>query len=455
MKKALIITRVSGFLPQFEMNNVKILTEMGYEIHYAANFNTVVYGSDNSRLDGTDIIQHQIDFERSPSPVYVLKALKQVKRLLLEGNFDLIHVHMPMSSVIVRMAAESVRKKTGRHVPVIYTAHGLHFYTGAPLKNWIYYPVEKHLAKYTDRLILINQEDYDRARAKFKVRGKIERTMGIGMDLSRFENYRKTNWKVDGSDEVEKAVQSGHELTLDEALNDGRKEDIHDHKAPAAEGHVQDTPDAEDMKEGLIPDIYDMYQIPRSHAILISVGELTNRKNNIVMIRAMKELLDLPVTYLIVGSGPLESYLMDVVDEEDLSERVKFAGYVNGVEKLLVQADCFVFPSFQEGLPVAVMEAMAVGLPVIATKIRGITDLIEHTKGGYLVNTWEPEDYAVKVRRMFTDRDGKSNIKRDVRRREMGEWNREHIKNFSIEVVDKKMRKIYADVEKDFDINDK
>ena len=56
VKKALLVTRVSGFIPQFEMNNVKILQEMGYEVHYAANFNTIVYGNDNSRLDGTGII---------------------------------------------------------------------------------------------------------------------------------------------------------------------------------------------------------------------------------------------------------------------------------------------------------------------------------------------------------------------------------------------------------------
>ncbi len=403
--KALIVTRVSGFLPQFEMNNVHILQEMGYEVHYASNFNTVVYGKDNSRLDGTDIIRHQIDFERLPLPWKVHKAYKQIKELLLNEEFDIIHCHMPMSAVVARKAAEDVRRKTKRNIPVLYTAHGFHFYTGAPLANWIYYPIEKHLARYTDRLILINEEDYKRASAKFKVRGKIETTRGIGMNLDKYAEWKKDNWRVDKVS-LKQKKQNNHSKT----------------------------------------DIYKKYSIPEGNAILISVGELTKRKNNSVMIDAMKELLDLPITYLICGSGPMEAELKKEVKEAGLEKRVKFAGFVDHVEELLVQADCFVFPSLQEGLPVAVMEAMAVGLPVIATKIRGITDLIVHTKGGYLVEDWEPENYAVKVRRMFTDKNGKSNVSRDIRRKQMGEWNREQIKKFSMPVVDKKMREIYADV---------
>lgn len=102
------------------------------------------------------------------------------------------------------------------------------------------------------------------------------------------------------------------------------------------------------------------------------------------------------------------------------------------------RADCFVLPSYQEGLPVAVMEAMAAGLPVIASDIRGVNDLIEHTKGGYLVQGFDPEDYAVKIRRMFTEKDAESAVPRDVRRNLMGEWNKKRVKQFSTQVVDNK-----------------
>ncbi|MCR5202302.1 MAG: glycosyltransferase [Lachnospiraceae bacterium] len=393
MKKALLITRVSGFIPQFEMNDVKILQEMGYEVHYAANFHEVVYGKDNSRLEGTGIIQHQIDFYRLPSPGNLHKAYKQLKKLMLKGDFDLIHCHMPMSAAVARVAANKVRRMTGKNVPVLYTAHGFHFYTGAPLKNWIFYPIEKHLARYTDRLILINNEDYKRACDKFKVRGSVERIMGIGMDLKK----------------LEKTIE-------EEKMSDF--------------------------------DIHEKYNIDKKNAVIVSVGELTHRKNNIVMLRAMKELLDLDITYVICGKGPMEEELKKEAKELGVEDHVRFAGYVFNVYDILSQADCFVFPSLQEGLPVAVMEAMAMGLPVIATDIRGIRDLIKHSKGGYLVNDFEPENYAVKIRRMFTDEYRKSKKDRALRRKEMGEWNKKRIKKFSLEIVDKKMRQIYESVDK-------
>lgn len=390
-KKALLVTRVSGFIPQFEMNNVRILQEMGYEVHYAANYNVVVYGNDNSRLDGTGIIRHQVDFERSPFSKNVKISYKQLEKLMLEGEYDLIHCHMPMSGVVTRIAAQKVRKKTGRNTPVIYTAHGLHFYTGAPLKNWIYYPIERYLAKYTDRLILINDEDFKRA-GKFPVRGKVEHTKGIGMDLSKYAKYQN---------EIK------------------RKKD----RA-----------------------IYKRFGIDEGSKIIVSAGELSQRKNHMCVIEAMAQIKDLDIVYLICGTGAMEQELKKKAVELGVEKKVFFAGYVKDIPDVFSECDCFVFPSFQEGLPVAVMEAMAVGLPVIASEIRGITDLIEHTKGGYLVHGFDPVDYSVKIRRMFTEKEGKSAVKREERRQQMGRCNIEKIKEFSIEVVDRQMRKIYAEI---------
>lgn len=137
---------------------------MGYEIHYAANFDVVVYGKDNSRLMGTGIHRHHIPFGRSPFSRDVRTCYLALKKLMLEEKFDLIHCHMPMTGVLTRKAAEKVYKMTGRKVPVIYTAHGFHFYEGAPVSNWKYYVAEKHYARYTDKLLVINQEDYARAK---------------------------------------------------------------------------------------------------------------------------------------------------------------------------------------------------------------------------------------------------------------------------------------------------
>ncbi len=398
MKKALLVTRVSGFIPQHEMNNVKILQKMGYEVHYATDLNTVVYGKDNSRLDNTGIITHQIDFVRSPFSGEVKKSYMQLKQLMLSEDFDLIHCHMPMSGVIARLAAKKVRNENGRLVPVLYTAHGFHFFKGAPLKNWLYYPVERYLARYTDRLILINHEDYKRAK-KFPIRGRAEYVPGVGIKLSENNN----NNSMDGS-----------------------------------------------QKAAYIYNIIGK-RINPDTKILVSIGELSKRKNHLLLVEMMAELADLDIICIIGGSGSEEKVLRKRVYELHLDKKVFLIGYVNDVQTLMSASDCFILTSFQEGLPVVVMEAMAAGLPIIASRIRGVTDLIEHAKGGYLVHSFEPEDFAVKVRRMFTEKDRKSAVPRDVRRKQMGSWNRERVKKFSKDVVEKRMWDIYEEITNRFD----
>ena len=374
-KKALIVTRVSGFVPQFEMNNVKILQEMGYEIHYASNYNVVVYGKDNKRLMNTGIRRHHIPFVRSPFSREVIRCYKRLKQLMLDEEFDLIHCHMPMTGVIARQAAQAVYKKTNRKVPVLYTAHGFHFYKGAPLANWIYYFIEKYYAKYTDRLILINQEDFIRA-SKFKVRGKVEHIPGIGM-------------------------------------------------RPLPE-----------PTEGF--DLREKFGIAPENKIVVSVGELTKRKNHRTMIKAMDWFRREPVTYIICGTGPLEGELRKLIQEMHLEKKVILAGYCGNVSDILRQADFFAFPSKQEGLPVAVMEAMQAGLPVLGQNIRGNNELILDGQGGFLFEEDLTEDY-VKGLHFF--------LMYPEEAERMGKWNKKYVESFSLYFVEKEMRRIYAEAE--------
>lgn len=374
-KKALIVTRVSGFVPQFEMNNVKILQEMGYEIHYAANYDVVVYGKDNRRLMNTGIRRHHIPFGRSPFSRDVFRCYQMLKQLMLQQEYDLVHCHMPMTGVLARRAAEKVRKMTGRKVPVLYTAHGFHFYKGAPLGNWLYYFIEKYYARYTDRLLLINKEDFERG-SKFNVRGKVEYIPGIGMKP------------------------------------------------------LPNTTEGFDLRK--------KFHIPPNHKVIVSVGELTVRKNHQVMIKAMDQLRRQPISYIICGTGPLDCELHRMVEEMHLQNKVILAGYCEAVSDVLRQADVFAFPSKQEGLPVAVMEAMQAGLPVIGLNIRGNRDLICDGEGGFLFSEDLVDDY-VKALQYF--------LKYPEEAKRMGQWNLQRVKNFTLEPVDKKMRRIYAEVE--------
>nr|WP_241635350.1 glycosyltransferase family 4 protein [Fusobacterium gastrosuis] len=258
---------------------------------------------------------------------------------------------------------------------VIYTAHGFHFFKGASLLNWlIYYPIEKILSKYTDVLITINNEDYELAKNKFYAK-KVEYIPGVGVDTEKIAKI-----------EVDKKKKR-EEL--------GLKED---------------------------------------EIILLSVGELSTRKNHIIPIRALEKLKQYNIKYLICGIGNLDKYLKDECKKLRIEDKVIFLGYRKDIYELCKISDIYIFPSLQEGLPVALMEAMATGLPVIASNIRGNNDLVENDINGFLINS--ESEYSEKIE-IFLQ---KINL-----RLEIGKENNKKIKNnFDIKIISKKMREIYS-----------
>ena len=374
MKRALIITTVSGFVPQFEMSNVKILQNLGYEVHYAANYHMPVYTDNNERLEGTGIIQHQIDFVRSPYNIGKnMKALDQLVSLMREIKFHLVHCHTPMGGVLGRIAAHKTNTK-----PVIYTAHGFHFYKGAPVWNWLFfYPVERSLAHWTDCLITINKEDYRRAK-KFKVRKSVKYIPGVGIDIKKYQN-----------------------------INIDKKE----------------------MRTKL--------GIPENAFVLISIGELTKRKNHQVVIEALKSHKIDNIYYLICGSGSLQTALENKIKAGELDHRVFLLGYRTDIPELLKCSDCFIFPSIQEGLSIALLEALAMQLPIVCLNIRGNTDYMEDGIGNIFFAKNTPNsiyDNIIKCKNgMLSCLVDSKNINNIL------------TKKYSIVAISAKMRKIYGE----------
>ena len=185
MKHALIITTISGFVPQFEMNDVRILQENGYTVHYASDFENPIYNIDQTQLKRDGLILHHIDIRKSPFQITKnTKAFLQLKQIIRKEQISLVHCHNPMGGVVGRLAA----KASGREPYVVYTAHGFHFYEGAPKKNWLlYYTAERFLAAFTDRIITINREDYERAnRFRLKEYGCVEQIPGVGVNIEKF-----------------------------------------------------------------------------------------------------------------------------------------------------------------------------------------------------------------------------------------------------------------------------
>lgn len=187
MKKALMIASMASMLRNFNLNNIRLLRDLGYEVTLAANFRTEDSNSPESiqkfrqQMNKEGVLIRQIDFTRKIGNIKGhIKSYKQVQKLANE-NFDLIHCHSPICAAITRYV---FRREPGK---IIYTAHGFHFYKGAPLQNWLlYYPIEKWLSRYTDILITINKEDYKRAKEKFHPK-RTEYVPGVGIDVEKIQ----------------------------------------------------------------------------------------------------------------------------------------------------------------------------------------------------------------------------------------------------------------------------
>jgi glycosyltransferase involved in cell wall biosynthesis len=339
-KRVLVIATVPSMIGQFNMNNIKLLQDLGYEVDVAADFNdTSIWPPERIEkfrkdLEQLDIEQFQIDFSRS---IFKLnrhvESFKEVLKLIRERNYSFIHTHTPIASSIVRLAAH----KTG--TKVIYTAHGFHFYDGAPIKNWvIFYPIEKWLSRWTDVLITINKEDYKRAAEHFHAK-KTVYIPGVGVDIQKFAPGRA------GRERIRREL-------------------------------------------GVID----------NQLMLLSVGELNENKNHEAVIRAISGIPQL--TYVIVGKGELSNRLEAVA--ADLGVDLRLTGYRTDVADFYEAADAYILPSIREGLNVSLMEAMASSLPCLVGSIRGNVDLVDE-KGGYLFrpeNKAEIRDRVEKIIQM-------------------------------------------------------
>lgn len=387
IKRALLVTTVSGFVPQFEQSNVAILQEMGYEIHYASNFHHPHYGLDNQRLKGSGIFCHQIDFVRSPFQVAANKrAYLQLLALLKNESFDLIHCHTPMGGVLGRLAAKYSQKQEKQRAYVCYTAHGFHFFRGAPLRNWLfYYPIERWLAHYTDCLITVNREDYQlaktfRLRKRKGISGRVERVNGVGIEVGDYQ-------KLSGVEN--------------------------------------------EIKKQKIAWIRKKLGIEESMLFFLSVGELNSNKNHKIVIQALAKSRA-NIFYAICGEGDSRLLLQRMIQRYHLENRVKLLGYREDILELLRAADVFVFPSLREGLSLSLQEAMASGLPVIASDIRGNRELIKEGKGGWLVKPKDKKGWIQAIEGLH---------KADLI--QMGKYNASCIKKYDKAIVTKQMRAIY------------
>lgn len=369
MKKALLISNLARKFTNFIVPSIEVLQQLGYEVHTCANYSN--FNDDKSKYD---ITMHNIDFERNPFNFKNIKAYKQLLKLMKEEKFDLVHCNTPIGGLLGRICAKKMKVST-----VIYTAHGFHFYKGAPLVNNVLYKnVEKILARDTDVLITMNREDYEAAQ-KFKLRknGKVKLIHGVGIDTC--------NLKIKDFDKLKYRNEIG-------------------------------------LKE--------------DDFVIIAIGELNKNKNYCTIINSIKLLNSDKIHLLICGIGSEKDNLEKLVQKNNLDRNVHFLGYRDDIPKLLAISDLFIQMSYREGLPRAIMEAMASGLPCIASKIRGNIDLVDEN-GGILCETTDVQAVSQAIIKLVND---------EQLREKMSEYNIEIIKKFDTKNVKNELLEIYGGI---------
>lgn len=399
-EKVLIVASVASMIDQFNMSNIRLLLKLGYEVHAACNFKEGNTCDDNQiqklqqTLDQLHVVWHPWDCPRSIQPLWkCARAYRQLSQLLQEHQFAWIHCHSPIGGALARIAAHRNR------IRVVYTAHGFHFYEGAPLKNWLlYYPMEKLLSYWTDVLITVNREDYRFAKGNLRA-GKVYWIPGVGVDTRQFQ----------------KPEASGHPDISDTEWNlpGSRKMDL-EHRR-----------------------FCETYRIPEQAVVLLSVGELNKGKNHRRIITALSRIPQTNVCYLICGQGKQYHRLQKYAKAAGVRDRIRMPGYQEHLSWIYQHADIFVFPSKREGMPVALMEAMAAGLPCVVSDVRGNRELIEDHLGGRVFSLREKEQPERYIRELLEDK---------ARRAAYGAYNRKKIAAYDIRVVERRMKNIYKEM---------
>lgn len=367
-RKVLFCATVDYHFSAFHLPYLKWFKEQGWEVHVAASGNMELPYVDKKIM---------LPIQRSPFHSKNIEAYKQLKEIILQHNYQLIHCHTPMGGVLARLAARTARKKGTK---VIYTAHGFHFCKGAPIPNWlVYYPIERVLSSYTDCLITINEEDYKLAIShQFKAK-RIERIHGVGVDTERFSPVSNFHKEV---------LRAEHRYENDAFL-------------------------------------------------MFYAAEFNSNKNQQLLIKAISMVKEkIPKARLILaGEGALLRECQELAKELGVEQMVDFLGFRKDVESFLKMSDMVVASSKREGLPVNIMEAMACGLPIIASVNRGHIELVNNGVNGYIIPKNDADEFGLKLVDLYQSSE---------LRKKMGEASVSLVKQFSLKQVSNELMEVYS-----------
>lgn len=362
--KRILITSTDVMMYLFLLPHVKFLVRNNYHVDVACSspkgFRAEGYEEYIRKNIPIGSEYYHLSSERSPFSLYNIKGYKQLCKIIEQGLYDLVWTNEPVIGVITRLAASRHRKK---RLKVLYLAHGYHFFKGTPINNWVYYPVEKYMSRYCDMMVMINWEDYYLTQKYF--RKPVKHIDGIGLDIRKFKNV-----SVDYN-------KKRNELGV--GVND---------------------------------------------VLLLSVGELMNHKNHESIIRAVAILNDPKIKYIICGMGELFQYLKKLSKKLKIENSVQFLGYRYDIGEILTVADIFAHPSKREGLGIASLEAMTIGLPLVTSNIHGLKDYSINGKTGYCLDPNDISGYAMAIQKLANNPE---------LRKKIGKFNMKVVEKYSVD----------------------
>lgn len=373
MKKALMLSPMGSVHRRFNRANIDALQRLGYKVELCANFN-----------NGEGPEKHNQRFVDECASYGIVTHSISFARHSLSGSLkclpqlkDLLKreqydiVHTHTETGgLLLKLASGVKGKT----KFFYTPHGMSFWKGSDLKSQlIYRPLERWICSGMDMNLAMNMEELEILKSWDKKSATY--VHGIGLDIRKIQTP------------------------------------VH-----------------------LSKDVRQEFRLSEKEKFIVSIGELNDNKNHIAVIRALARLGHKDFRYIICGVGPNKDVLINEAKILGLQENVILAGFRSDISDILNSADIFVFPSFHEGLPVSLLEAMACGLPVVCSEIRGNVDIIKDSDNGYLFKPSDIDSLSLKLASLMDDI-SKCNI--------MGMKNKKIVCDFSLETVTEELMQIY------------
>lgn len=286
--------------------------------------------------------------QRLPNIHNARKCLKEIVQLLLREKPDILHLNSSMAGFLGSWAGQIYKKKTKATLKIIYTVHGWVFLEPGFLKSRLYFLAEKLSVKWKNIFIVLSEHD---------------RQIGLSK-------------KITSPEKIVKIYNGLNPRTIDFLTKERAREQI----LPPA---------YRDVAKPLIGAIANFYGTKGLPYLIKAASLLRQQKQNFFLV--------------IIGDGPERKKLESLITRLKLSDCVFLAGRIPQAAQYLTAFDIFVLPSVKEGFPFVILEAMAAGAPIVATKVGGIPEIIENEKSGLLIKPKNPMALANAIKNFLNN----------------------------------------------------